>query len=58
MAETKVQKIAHRPTTVLAPKGQGRAPADQKTTAIRNLRRSGSLDDAVGAFMAGSRDSD
>ena len=57
-AETKVQKIAHRPTTVIAPKGQGRAPADQKTTAIRNLRRSGSLDDAVGAFMAGSRDSD
>jgi len=57
-AETKVQKIAHRPTTVIAPKGQGRAPADQKTTAIRNLRRSGSLDDAAGAFMAASRDSD
>jgi hypothetical protein len=57
-AETKAQVVRNRPQTVIAPKGQPRSPAAQKTSAIRNLRRSGSIDDAVGAFMAGSPDSD
>ena len=57
-AEGKVQVVRNKPTTVIPPKGQGRAPADRKTTAIRSLQRSGSIDDAVGAFMAGNSDRD
>jgi hypothetical protein len=51
-AEKKVTTVRNKPTTVLAPKGQTRAP-DRKTSAMQNLRKTGSLDDAVSAFMAG-----
>ena len=57
-AEGKVQVVRNKPTTVIPPRGQGRAPADRKTTALRSLQRTGSMDDAVGAFMAGNSDRD
>jgi hypothetical protein len=57
-AETKAQVVRNKPNTVIAPKGTTRASADRKTTAIGNLRRTGSIDDAVNAFMPVRRDSD
>lgn len=52
-AEAKAKKVHQKPSTTITPKG-GRAekPTDTKATAIRNLRHSGSLDDATAAFMA------